>query len=208
MRKQIWTIEKIHIGFQNFLSKNGRLPRAEEIDILSDLPSSRLIQKRFGGLESLRKQLGYDDTHFGKGRYRGAIAHKVNHRGRAEEISLQTHLSDHFGEVFVHTEKLLIDSKIRVDFYVYSPDGNFAADVFYSDSLRTLQSNVNIKVPKYVHHPTTVYLVSANESLSQEVLDLYSQSKKNPLPSHILLVSLERFTQLVDTMGTFPNPLL
>lgn len=52
MRKIIWTEEKIKIGFDRFFQENGRLPRSHEIDNLSYLPSSRLIQIKFNGLEN------------------------------------------------------------------------------------------------------------------------------------------------------------
>jgi len=99
-----WTSNKIKDGFERFIKENGRLPLAPEIDLLDYLPSSRQIQKKFGGLEKLRHQLGYKDTHFGKGAYRSAIATRVNHRGRNEELSLEKVLREIFGEVCPYRE--------------------------------------------------------------------------------------------------------
>ena len=68
-----WTLEKIREGFERFRVEHGRLPIAPEIDKLDYLPSSRQIQRKFGGLEKLRADLGYEDTHFGRGTYRSEI---------------------------------------------------------------------------------------------------------------------------------------
>ena len=106
-----WTVEKIKEGFDRFWSENNRLPTAPEIDQLDYLPSSRQIQRKFGGLEKLRTVLGYEDTHFGKGAYRSEIANRVNTKGRDTEISLEKILREKFQEVFVHTERIFDDSK-------------------------------------------------------------------------------------------------
>ncbi|MDD4819113.1 MAG: hypothetical protein PHH27_02975, partial [Candidatus Colwellbacteria bacterium] len=118
-----YSIEEIKEGFERFKVINGRLPIAPEIDKIDYLPSSRQIQRRFGGLENLRKTLGYTDTNFGKGLFRSEITNRVNKRGRESEKTLEKILKDKFGEVFVHTEKIFDDSKNRVDFYIYCPDG-------------------------------------------------------------------------------------
>lgn len=207
MKKQRWTIEKIKIGFEHFIREYGRLPRAHEIDSLTDLPSSRLIQRKFGGLEALRKELGYKDLHFGKGKFRSTIADEVNTRGRKCEDELQCYLSNHFGEVFVHSEKMLVKSKVRVDFYVYTPEANFAVDIFYPSTLRTLQSNVNIKAKKYTHHSIPIYLISANDSIPQSDLDTYSTAKVVPLPKNISLVSLKKFIEITQKMPAYTNPI-
>ncbi len=88
MRKS-WTIKNIKEGFERFRNERGRLPKALEIDRLNYLPSSHLIQKTFGGLEKLRTQLGYQDSHFGKGAFRSQIANRVNSRGRNAELALE-----------------------------------------------------------------------------------------------------------------------
>lgn len=207
MTKEIWTKEIIKNGFNRFFSENGRLPRSEEIDELSYLPSSRLIQKKYNGLEQLRTELGFTDVHFGKGSHRSTIAHQVNIRGRRNERTLETKLCQKFGEVFVHSEKILSSSKVRVDFYIYSPSGNFAVDVFYSNTMRTLQSNINIKLNKYRNHNIIIYLVSANNSISQQDLDVYVKAKRNTLPQNVNIVSLSNFMSSINKMGFYDNPI-
>lgn len=207
MPKKIWTEGNIKIGFLRFYTEHNRLPRSHEIDSLDYLPSSRLIQKKFDGLEKLRAKLGFTDTHFGKGDFRSVIAHKVNITGYNYERELEQLLYTQFGEVFVHSEKMLETSKVRVDFYVYSPDGNFAVDIFHSGTMRTLQSNVNIKVNKYTKYKTKIYLVSANNKIDQSTLDVYVRAKTNTLPAHIHLITYLNFVKLINNLKAYTNPI-
>lgn len=140
MNKTIWTCEKIKESFERFISENNRLPTAPEVGTTKYLPSSRYIQLKFGGLKKLRTELGYSENNFSSGTNRSLIAKRVNIRGRRTEVDLETMLINNFGEVFVHSEKIFNQYKTRVDFYIYTPDGNFGVDIFYPDSMRTLQS--------------------------------------------------------------------
>lgn len=83
--------------------------------------------------------------------------------------------------MFVHTEKLFNEHKTRVDFYIYTPDGNFGADIFYPDNMRTLQSNLNIKMKKYKYFPGALFYVIANQSITQDNLNQCILSKKTRL---------------------------
>lgn len=208
MRREIWTIEKIKEGFKRFKKEYGRLPRAPEVDRLEYLPSSRNIQKRFGGLAQLRNQLGYSDVHFGKGVFRSAIATRVNGRGRNAELVLERVLRKKFGEVFVHTEKFFESSKNRVDFYVYSPDGNFGVDVFYTETMRYLQSNINIKMGKYRNFPVELFPVSANEDFRQDDINSYAHAKLNPLSKTTKILTMKTFLSLIKGKKAYSDPLV
>ena len=203
-----WTIEKIKEGFERFKTENGRLPTAPEIDQLEYLPSSRQIQRKFGGLEKLRAVLGYQDTHFGKGAYRSEIANRSNTKGRDTEISLEKILREKFQEVFVHTERIFDDSKNRVDFYVYSPDGNFGIDVFYTETIRDLQKNINIKIDKYQKFPHQLFLVVGNENFVQKELDEYMISKRKALPQNTTITTLKTLFEIIKNKRSYPNPLI
>jgi hypothetical protein len=203
-----WTIERIKEGFERFRSENSRLPIAPEIDKLDYLPSSRQIQRKFGGLEKLRTVLGYQDTHFGKGAYRSEIANKSNAKGRDAEISLEKILREKFQEVFVHTERVFDDSKNRVDFYVYCPDGNFGIDVFYTETMRDLQKNINIKIDKYQKFPNQLFLVVGNNNFEQKELDAYMISKKKALPKNTTITNLKTLSEIIKYKRNYPNPLI
>lgn len=202
-----WTVEKIKDGFERFKIENGRLPTAPEIDQLKYLPSSRQIQRRFGGLEKLRALLGYQDAHLGKGVFRSAIATKSNIRGRQSEIALEKVLRDKFGEVFVHTEKIFGDHKIRVDFFIYCPEGNFGIDIFNTDTIKDLQKNTNLKIDKYLNFPFPLFFVVANEKFKQKELDTYVATKKKLLPSNVKILTTPELLNYIASKGCYPNPL-
>lgn len=207
MKSITWTKEKIHKAFERYIREHGRLPTALEVDTTDYLPSSRHIQREFGGLKMFRASLGYPDSNFAAGTYRSKIAHRVNHRGRTSELELEDQLRDRFGEVFVHTEKVFSDRKTRVDFYVYTPEGNFGIDIFYPDNMRTLQSNLNIKMKKYDDFSDTLFYVIANNEIDQTILDKFLTTKKIPLPKNHKLVNIATLSSTVLNMRTYPNPL-
>lgn len=203
-----WTIKEIKEGFERFYKKYGRLPLAPEIDQTEYLPSCRQIQRRFGGLEKLRVLLGYRDTHFGRGKHRSKIAKRSNLKGRETEIKLEKMLREKFHEVFVHTEKVFdYSTKNRVDFFIYSPDGNFGIDVFYTSTMKDLQKNVNIKIDKYKKFPYKLFLVVANSNFNQRELNEYSKNKKKVLPKNFSIVTLETFLKIIKNKRSYPDPL-
>lgn len=205
--KPKWTNENIKIGFEKFLLEHNRLPTANEIDKLDYLPSSRQIQRKFGGLENLREVLGYKETHFGKGRYRSRSVTRTSIRGRNAEIEMERILKRKFGDVFVHTERMFGNFRKRVDFYVYSPDGNFGVEIFYPGTFRDLQKNIDIKVGNYTDFFEKLYFVVANPQLTQQELDRYVQAKKRKkLSSKQKLVTLDNFIKFIETKEVYPNP--
>ncbi len=204
--KKEWSSEKIKDGFERFRSLYNRLPTSPEIDSLDYLPSSRQIQRKFGGLEKLRRDLGYHNTHFGKGLYRSEIAHKSNNEGRKGEIELERILRDKFGEVFVHTEKIFDLSKNRVDFFIYTPDGNFGIDVFHTETRKDLNKNINIKLDKYANFNKKLYFVVSGNIFSQPDIDAILSLKKRTM-ENISLVNLETMRSIILNMQTYPNPL-
>lgn len=141
--KILWTKEKINEAFQKFINENGYMPTAREIDELPYLPSSRQLQRKFGGLPKIRENLGYKDIHLGKGVYRSKIANAVGKRGRLNELKLEKILKDIFGEPFVHAEKRYGISGMRLDFYVYCPTGNFGVDIFETHRKGDLHGNLH-----------------------------------------------------------------
>ena len=203
-----WTIEKIKNGFERFQQENGRLPICPEIDNLNYLPSSRQIQRKFGGLEKLRTVMGYSDVNFGKGEHRKKISLRTGKKGREEELKLEKVLREKFHEVFVHTERMFNDSKTRVDFYVYSPDGIFGIDIFYTETMKDLQKNVNIKIDKYHDSPYDLYFVVANPMFNQDELDIYVRDKKKALSAKTHILTLASLYLFIQDKDAYPNPLV
>jgi hypothetical protein len=74
--------------------------------------------------------------------------------------------------------------------------------------MSTLQSSVNIKANKYKLHTDKIYLVSANNSITQESLDNFVLSMNIPFHSNISPTSLDYFLRAIKKKAVYPNPLL
>ncbi|MEI7621309.1 MAG: hypothetical protein WCJ51_02120, partial [Candidatus Moraniibacteriota bacterium] len=85
MSKQRWTLEKISEGFEKFYKLNNRYPVAYDVDDCDFLPSSRQIQRAFGGLINLRKKLGLEVANYSNGKERSDLVSTFNIRGRKYE---------------------------------------------------------------------------------------------------------------------------
>jgi hypothetical protein len=167
-----WSREKIKEGFELFIKENGRLPTHYEIDDSPLLPSSRQIQRRYGGLSKLRVELGYGDIHLGKGIYRVNIQKTIGNRGGNAEDKLEQMLVEKFGELFVQSEKRFGVNRYRVDFLVYAKDAVLGIDVFATDDRRNIQKNIAIKIPKYRSFPANIpllFLVWSDKFTEEEI---------------------------------------
>lgn len=205
----IWTKETIKKGFDRFISENGRLPTAPEIDHTAYLPTARQIQRSFGGLKTLRKELGYEDHDFGSGSFRSEQANRTNKRGRVSEKELEEFLVSKFGEVYVHGEKRYGKGSNRADFIVFTPDGNFGIDVFFTDTLRDFQKNINLKIEKYLDYPKDVhlYFVCANTAISEDDIQYTTahMSKLKLLPQ-LKVLGLEGLNSELESMRRYEDP--
>jgi len=101
----MWTDEAIKKGFERFFAEHERYPTTPEIDSSHYLPSSRQLQRRFGGVPVIRERLGLPISDFTKGSARSEMAINIGERGRKEEQIIYKILTDYFGEVFIHGQK-------------------------------------------------------------------------------------------------------
>lgn len=207
MSNAFWNIDRIRIGFEKFYKENGRLPTALEVDKIDYLPSSRQIQRLFGGLPNLRKALGYADTHFGKGENRSKIGFAAHKASRISEKNLETLLIQYFHEVFVHIEKPVSGSKIRLDFYIYNQTKNFGIDIFTTENIHTLRSNLTVKAKKYTTFNELLYLVVDSSALTQQDIEEYHLGKVGiDLPS-AKLITLNEFLLEMKQYIPYSNPI-
>lgn len=208
-----WTKEKIQEGFDKFFTENGRYPTALEIDAYGFLPSSRQIQRAFGGLVKLRQDLGLEITNFGIGNERSKIATIVNHRGRNLEKKVEQVLIEHFGEHFVHIEKPLNkyyiggansdqNNKFRADFFVYAKNYQFCIDVFYASNWYNFVNIMNIKKPNYTGLKIDVYLVNMNDGLqlTGERIATYKKKRLTQLEPNIRIMNQDIFINFIKTL--------
>jgi hypothetical protein len=206
---KVWSTARLKVAFDRYIAENGRLPTAPEVDKTDYLPSARQIQRRFGGLKTLRETLGYEDIDFGSGKSRSAIATRSNLKANEAERELLMELSNIFGEPYVHSEKYYGPGRNRADFIVYTADGIFGIDVFTTETRHDLQKNVALKVDKYMDFPKDVLLffVVVSTELTEEDVLLATKGmvKIAKLPELRIVTPKGLFTE-VETLTPYPKP--
>lgn len=190
---KLWKLEDLKEGIDRFYQENGRLPTVSDLDNIDYLPSSRWVQMKFGGMIKVRQDLGYKDSHLGIGKYRTQIALKVNKDGLDFEHQMERVLIDKFGEPFVHVQKRVGIDRDRVDFYVYSANGNFGVDVMnVTGHFRNVQTNTNVKITKYKNLNLKLFIV-VNGDFSQDRIDDWLLRKIKPLPINWRILTKSSF---------------
>lgn len=197
-------------GFKKFFDDNGRYPTAEEIDKYEFLPSSRQIQRAFGGLQNLRKNLGLSITNYNSGESRSKMSFAISKRGIKGEREIEKILIDYFGEHFVHIEKPLykyfpegtrFKDKLRADFFVYHQSGVFCVDVFFAKNKNMINGNLNVKKVKYEGILINTYFVVLNDinEFTQEFIKQTIAGKKYKFEHNILIMNKETFLKAMAT---------
>lgn len=196
-----WSEARIKEGFDKFVKEHGRLPTAPEVDNCTYLPSSRSIQRSFGGLRELRKKLGYKDNDFGIGSHRTRLATKANKGGIEAEIVLEVALNKKFGQVFVHTQRRYGDGKARFDFVVYTKLYTFGVDVFHTSTTRDMQKNINLKMEKYgqIKKEYDLYFVVSSNTLHQsDISKATSNMSKLQNKPNIIVLHVDDFIKKLE----------
>lgn len=188
--QQNWTKEEVLVGLQYFYQINSRYPTAREIDNFQYLPSSRSIQRQFGGLVVLRKEL-IPESHsdFTRGTYRSSIAAETWQRAAQYEEEFYDFLCQNFDPVAIHEHKVMRPGNVSSDYFIYlTPDKGIVLDLFYAKDLYSLRGVVTIKQKRYSSLPYKVIfiLVGNNDIEIQEIRDMLNR-RKSPLPKHILV---------------------
>lgn len=196
---KVWTLENVKFGFEKFFETFGRYPTSFEIDDFDYLPSSRQIQRTFGGLINLRNKLGLSIENYSAGDSRSKIAVDINSRGQKLEIIVRDYLQAKFKEPFVHIERPLhTSSKDRFDFYVYAKPKNFAIDVFGTADFRCLTRVMNIKEKKYrkdniLREGEVMYFIYFCDcEITNKVLD-WQRNRKGQFPASWKIITFDDF---------------
>ncbi|MDB5182219.1 MAG: hypothetical protein JWO47_3 [Candidatus Saccharibacteria bacterium] len=167
----VWNEEKIKAGIENFRREFGRIPTSRDFDEVTYLPSARQVQRAYGGLVTLRKTLGYDDTDFTRGDLRKLIATNSNKRGLSAEDDFEPLLVAKFGEPFVHVQKRYYKgSKNRYDFLVYAKNAVCGIDIFATDRSFYIEKNLRHKILRYKNAPSSldIYFVLMGSEYTPE----------------------------------------
>lgn len=209
--KITWTLDKIKAGFDRFFELYQRYPTSYDVDNFDFLPSSRQIQRKYGGLPNLRKMLQLEVENYTKGQSRSDKVSEINKRGRQYENIVFNLLKGYFNEVFIHVEKPtsklapIYDSKDRYNFYVYAKPSNFAIDVFEASNTRGLINIVNIKEKKYNKISTNekLYLIYFSENIDKIKLNNWLGNRRNKLLNKYILLNIDEFEKELKDYKSF-----
>ncbi|MDB5265159.1 MAG: hypothetical protein JWN64_730 [Parcubacteria group bacterium] len=198
-----WQLEEIQAGFEQFFLENNHYPTTPEIDAYPYLPSSRAIEYSFGGVVSLRRQLGIggqDD--YRSGAHSSDRALTIGKRAHKNESDVYTYLCKRFHKELVHREYLFSEeTRSRADFFIYDQNGNFCVDAFFASDKRSLVGCINSKLLKYEctrDQPYPVIFLQMNPDLTQDILDLFIQTKDKKLAGNQSLMSWDAFRRFCD----------
>jgi hypothetical protein len=198
-----WNLQNLKDGFEYFFELYNRYPTVKEIDTFEYLPTSRTIQRSFGGLMSLRKELGLDSpTNFSSGVTRSNKAREVDKRAKKYEEDFYYYLISKIEEVRVHEHKIIRPGDTASDFFIYIDGKNgIVIDLFYAADMHSLGGVVNIKIKKYkdVKHPVYFILVG-NENITQSMISSKIENRKSMLPNHIRVISEREFKENIDLL--------
>lgn len=183
-----WTKDEILAGLQHFCKINGRYPSSLEIDQYEYLPSSRSIQRRYGGLVTLRSELIPESaSSFTRGKIRSAVAKEAYHRAALYEEEFFKFLCTHFDPVAIHEHKIMRPGNIASDFYIYLDENSgIVIDLFYAKDKHSLNGVINIKQKRYSSLPfKVIFVLVGNSNIDIAALRGMLSLRLNSLPYHL-----------------------
>ncbi|MAG12590.1 hypothetical protein CL630_02135 [bacterium] len=202
-KRKGWQIKDLKRGFEKFYEIHGHYPASHEIDTFEHLPSSRSIQRKFGGLVRIREELGLSTSFdLRAGEHSSKRAKEINARAHKIEKEIHDYLVGIFGIEFVHREHFFTDDRrTRTDFFVYCENGNFSVDVFFPKNKRNLTGCLNSKMRTYknismLQYPV-IFLQMNSEMSDEEVCETLAR-KKNKLHKYQRVMNLGEFKEFCE----------
>jgi hypothetical protein len=196
------TIKK---GFERFLNDYGHYPTVVEIDDCEYLPTSKTLQRNYGGVKILRRRLELDVQDYGRGSHRSNIAFRGNKRSFHQETLLKEYLVDRFGEVCVH-EEVKWQGRLRLDFVVYTKNFRIAIETITSESIRSAFKNLNLKESRYGNFPYSLFIVLMSKDIKQARLNKRLARKTKPLPEEWFFLTFSSFKKKCDNFEPLLDP--
>jgi hypothetical protein len=199
-----WTLDELKSGFEEYYKIHGRYPTATEVDDFDHLPTSRTLQRQFGGIVALRKTLGLEgQDDFRTGEHSTQRALLIGKRANTTEMKTYVYLCERFGKELVHREYFFTDdARTRADFFVYDAEGEFCVDVLYPSNRRNLLGCINSKLPKYSAERMQGYpiiFLQMNPNISQDEIDQTMNAKKIPLHKNQRTMGWEAFVTFCES---------
>ncbi len=198
---QIWSIDNIKDGLEYFKDLHGSYPTSREVDVFDYLPSSRSIQRSYGGMVNIRKQLNLSGPlDFTKGEVRSAKAQEADKRAKLYEEEFFYFLLTKVEEMRVHEHKIIRPGNVASDFFIYtSQNKGVVIDLFYAADIINLSKIINIKYKKYIKVIYPIFfIVVGNDSISQSSIDKIISNKTYILPKSMRVLNEKTFKSNFD----------
>jgi hypothetical protein len=199
-RTRTWTKERVLQALRIYVDTHGRYPSAHEIDDHPHFPSSKHIQRQFGGLVALRKELGIlphnDLTKSTPNQERlGATKHRYDEaHGRLGAI-LATALAKGTAEA---DTTLTDDHRTKMEFRVMHATGVTLVTMVAPKDSRTLIGCLRSKERTCTQIGLSgnhIIIVAANTS--REELSTIMKRRTRKLAKHIRIMSEEEIAEWI-----------
>ncbi len=185
----IHDIPKYKALVERFVAEKGYEPTAIDFDDTDYLPSSRTLQRKYGGLPRFRELVGLKTMDFTKGSARALKAKKSMDDSLVDETLLFIDLLKKYGEDKVSSPaRIFANRGITSDFRLKVDGISYLIDVFKPNSIHSFKGCINIKNRKYLaneeimyDHPVKFLYVCVNEEVMV------------PINNPILVMSLTEF---------------
>lgn len=182
-------LPKYKAAVEKFITEKGYEPTAMDYDDTNYLPSSRTIQRKFGGLSKFRELAGLKTLDFTKGKERSNKATKSMNDCLEDETTLFIDLLKKYGEEKVSSPARIYAFKGHTaDFRIIKGHTSYLVDVFKPNSVQSFKGCINIKNRKYLKEQQSFY--------TEPVKFLYvcvNEEVMVPLKSEIEIISLKEF---------------
>lgn len=203
-----WTLENVLEGFKHFHKLHGRWPIHQDLLNCDYLPTTKTLQRKFGGIVEIRKALGIDNPHFNSGKTRSDRSHILWERSFHSEEEIYLKLVALFHEPFVHNQgriQLEEGKSGRADFIVYYQKGKFLVDVFFPDSeyIRFMNNCVQ-KSRTYQNINNLIFCVVSNPKITALDIEKYTSHVKNVINKNIRFLTEQNFLQVISEGDEFP----
>ncbi len=180
-----------------FYSEYGRYPTATEVDSCAYLPSSRQIQRNFGGMVFLRQQLGLQHDDFTKGQYGSKRARTIYKRSQIIKKEAYNLLVEEFGKGAVHRDYFFTDDgRTKADFFVARRSSPFLLKVFYPKDRRSLIGCLNSRIIPSANKAGTPYpiiFLMMNDVLTEDLVVGVLRNKKQKMPPGQSVLTFKQF---------------
>lgn len=202
--KQNYDKEKIILLVKDFILKNKRDPASCDFG-KNNLPTTKTIERKFGGLRNLRKELGLLEDHR-KGENRKKILKIIRDRERKYHTIVYKNLLKFFPEIAIHIESNITDDqRSRTDFKIFAAkDTIFFVDTFFPSTEESFKICVNNK--KNIFKRSEKYITAENYKFIfvnlNEKIDRNKLTLGKDLSTKIMIIDYPEFLTLCEKYRT------